>query len=180
MKSPEEKNFVVTQFSRYGKMVLRIAYQNTGNMAEAEDITQEVFIKLMKETRDFTNEEHSKAWLIRVTINLCKDYFKSARFRKNVAFTEENLSGDYLTMECVNPEDKQVFKELRKLPANYRNVLYLYYVEEYSVPEIAKLLQTKKNTVSSWLRRAKKKLKFKLEGAEQYEEGRIYCSNAKN
>jgi RNA polymerase sigma-70 factor (ECF subfamily) len=176
----EENEFIITQFSNYGRMVLRIAYQNTSNMSEAEDITQEVFLKLMKEVKSFTDDEHIKAWLIRVTINQCKDYFKSSRVRSNVAFTEENLSSEYYTDNCLSFADKQVFVELKKLPSKYRNVIYLYYIEEYTVPEIAKILASNENTVSSWLRRAKRKLKMNMEGDGDYEEGRLYYSNAKN
>lgn len=180
MRSEIDKEFIISQFSQYGKMVLRIAFQNTGNMTEAEDITQDVFLKLMKEDRNFTDEEHIKAWLIRVTINRCRDFMKSSRFRKNVAFTEENLDSNYFTEDCFSMQDKQIFVELGKLPPKYRNVLYLYYVEEYTVPEIGKLLSAKENTVSSWLRRAKKKLKLRMEGDNSYEQECLYYSNAKN
>lgn len=180
LKSSQDNEFIVAQFTRYGRMVLRIAYQNTTNMPEAEDITQEVFLKLMKEGKSFTDDEHIKAWLIRVTVNKCKDYFKSSRFRSNVAFTEENLTSECYTDNLLTVEDKQVFTELQKLPSKYRNVLYLYYVEEYSVPEIAKILESNKNTVSSWLRRAKRKLKMNMEGENIYEEGSLYYSNSKN
>ncbi len=174
MKSSEENEFIKQIFTNYGRMVLQIAYQNTADMSEAEDITQEVFLKLIRNIKDFNDNEHIKAWLIRVTINQCKDYFKSFRFRKNIAFTEENLSSEYYTDNYLDSGDKQVFEELKKLPPKYRNVIYLYYIEEYTVPEIAKLLASNENTVSSWLRRAKKKLKMNMEGEGIYEEGRLY------
>ncbi len=180
LRSLEENEFIVTQFSRYGRMVLRIAYQHTTNMSEAEDITQEVFLKLINAEKDFTNDEHIKAWLIRVTINLCKDYFKSSRFRSNIAYTEENLTSECYVDHHPRFGDHPVFVELKKLPAKYRNVMYLYYIEEYSVPEIAKILASNVNTVGSWLRRAKRKLKMNMEGEDIHEEGRLYCSNAKN
>ncbi len=180
MKSSEGNEFITAQFSLYGRMVFRIAYQNTANISEAEDITQEVFLKLMTEVKRFADDEHIKAWLIRVTINKCKDYFKSSRFRSNVALTEENLSLAYASDNCLDLEDKQVFAELKKLPPKYRNVIYLYYIEEYTVPEIARLLAANENTVGSWLRRARRKLKMNLEGEGRYEAGNLYCSNAKN
>jgi RNA polymerase sigma-70 factor (ECF subfamily) len=180
MEFSEEKDFLVAQFLHYGKMVLRIAFQNTGNMQEAEDITQDVFLKLMKASDTLSDEEHIKAWLIRVTINQCKDYFRSCRFRNSVAYNEETLSSNYNMDDCFSLEDQQVLEELKKLPSKYRNVIYLYYIEEYSVPEIAKILSENKNTVSSWLRRAKRKLKLNLEGEYEYEKGSLYCSNAKN
>ncbi|WMJ86288.1 RNA polymerase sigma factor [Anaerocolumna sp. MB42-C2] len=176
MKSSEENDFIKLTFTHYGRMVLQIAYQNTANMSEAEDITQEVFLKLMKNISGLNNndEEHIKAWLIRVTINQCKDYFKSFRYRKNIALTESNLSSEPYMDNYLDIEDKQIFEELKKLPAKYRNIIYLYYIEEYTVPEIANLLAAKENTVSSWLRRAKRKLKMNMEGEGIYEEGRLY------
>lgn len=62
---------------KYSNMIIQIAYQNVFNKSDAEDITQEVFIKLMKKIGTFASEEHMKAWIIRVTINLSKDYNKS-------------------------------------------------------------------------------------------------------
>jgi RNA polymerase sigma-70 factor (ECF subfamily) len=181
MGSAKDNEFVITQFINYGKLVLRIAYQNTGNMSEAEDIVQEVFLKLIKEDKVFTADEHIKAWLIRVTVNQCRDYLRSSRLRKNVTYSEDNLSSPLYEEGRFNLEEKQIFEEVRKLPPKYRNVIYLYYIEEYTVPEIAKLLAAKENTVSSWLRRAKRKLRIEMEGGkEQYEEGSLYCGNAKS
>jgi RNA polymerase sigma-70 factor (ECF subfamily) len=134
----------------------------------------------MREIKSFSGEEHIKAWLIRVTMNACKDYFRSSRYRNTVAFTEENLLSGNDTESSLDLEDRQVFEELKKLPAKYRNVIYLYYMEEYSVPEIAKILASNENTVNSWLRRARKKLKMNMEGDSPYEQGSLYCGNAKN
>jgi RNA polymerase sigma-70 factor (ECF subfamily) len=140
---------------------MRIAYQNTGCRDDAEDIVQEVFIKLMLKP-PFQDEVYLKAWLIRVAINLCKDHKKSFWQRKVDAITE-----DY---PAVSPEQGEIWHEVRKLGENYRNVIYLYFYEGYNIPEIAKILGRKENTVSSWLGRAKKKLKLILsEGGYEYE-----------
>lgn len=138
----------------YSDMILRIAYQNLKNQADAEDIAQEVMIKLMKQDR-FSDEEYLKAWLIRVTINLCKDYRRLAWFRKRVKLEVE--------WQPFTQEVKNVFNELWKLPVKDRNILYLYYYEGYSIKEIANILHLKENTVSSQLTRARKKLKLILE-----------------
>lgn len=134
----------------YSDMIIRIAYHNLRNQADAEDVAQEVFLKLMRE-EEFEDEGHRKAWLIRVTINLCKDMNKQAWNRKTEGFNE--------AWEPFSKEQQRVLEELWELPKNYRNVVYLYYYEELTVSEIAKILKRKENTVSSWLTRARKKLK---------------------
>lgn len=134
----------------YSDMIIRIAYHNLRNQADAEDVAQEVFLKLMRE-EEFEDEGHRKAWLIRVTINLCKDMNKQAWNLKTEGFKE--------AWEPFSKEQQRVLEELWELPKNYRNVVYLYYYEELTVSEIAKILKRKENTVSSWLTRARKKLK---------------------
>ena len=137
-------------------MVVRIAYQHTGNQSDAEDIAQETFIKLMC-SPESTDEEHLKAWLIRVTINLCKDFKRSFWQRRIDPLTDEQQSS-------VSVQES-VLEEIMSLPKHYRNVIYLYYYEGYTVPEISRILMEKENTVSSWLTRARRKLKnLMLEG----------------
>jgi len=159
-ESSVDNDFIQSAVEAYLDMVFRIAYQNTANYSDAEDVTQEVFIKLMKERR-FISEEHMKAWLIRVTINLCKDLKKSFWHRRT-----ESLPNEWQPAE--GPQ-ASFMDELRRLPKNYRNVLYLYYFEGYTVPEIAKILGNKENTVSSWMTRARKKLKtLIMDGGDGY------------
>lgn len=135
---------------KYYDMIIRIAYHNLKNQADVEDVAQEVFLKLMRE-EDFEDEGHRKAWLIRVTINLCKDVNKSAWNRKTEGLIE--------TLEPFSKEQQRILDELWELPKNYRNVVYLYYYEELTIREIGRILREKENTVSSWLSRARKKLK---------------------
>lgn len=134
----------------YADMVLRIAYQNTKNKADAEDITQDVFMRLAQQT-EFDSEEHVKAWLIRVAINRCKDLHKSAWKRKVVL-----LQTDW---PLLTESQQDVMEELFLLKPQDRNVLYLYYYEQYTIAEIAQILGEKLNTVNSRISRARKKLK---------------------
>ena len=157
--SPVDSDFIQNAVSKYLDMVLRIAYQNTRNQADAEDVAQEVFIKLMKQPQ-FNDEGHMKAWLIRVTVNQCKDLKKSFWHRNTVAISEDRSVSENAYEE--------VWSELRKLPKDQRNVIYLYYYEEYTVPEIAEILGRKVNTVSSWLTRGRKKLKQILEEGDEF------------
>lgn len=135
----------------YSGMLLRIAFQNIKSLSDAEDIVQETYIKLINSNMDFNNEEHLKAWLIRVTINKCKDHFKSSWFIKTVLISE--------SMDFLAPEEKGIMNAIFSLDRKYRNVIYLYYYEGYSIKEIATILNKNANTISSLLQRARKNLK---------------------
>ncbi len=146
---------------KYSSMVLQIAYQYSFNKSEAEDITQEVFIKLYNNIKKIKNEEHIKAWLIRVTINLSIDYNRNY-WNRNTTSLDENY-------KYFDEETKDVFNELKKLTPEYRNIIYLYYYQGYKISEISEILSMNQNTVSSYLTRARKELKHILEqGGELY------------
>lgn len=146
---------------KYSSMVLQIAYQYSFNKSEAEDITQEVFIKLYNNIKKIKNEEHIKAWLIRVTINLSIDYNRNY-WNKNTTSLDDNY-------KYFDEETKDVFNELKKLTPEFRNIIYLYYYQGYKISEISEILSMNQNTVSSYLNRARKELKHILEqGGELY------------
>lgn len=146
---------------KYSSMVLQIAYQYSFNKSEAEDITQEVFIKLYNNIKKIKNEEHIKAWLIRVTINLSIDYNRNY-WNKNTTSLDDNY-------KYFDEETKDVFNELKKLTPEFRNIIYLYYYQGYKISEISEILSMNQNTVSSYLTRARKELKHILEqGGELY------------
>ncbi len=135
----------------YSDMMIRLAYQRLGSMSDAEDAVQDVFIRLLRQP-SFTDETHMKAWLIRVTINRCKDIGKSGWFQRTTALSEEDIP-------ALEAPDRALLGELTSLPDKDRTVLYLYYYEGYSVSEVAKILGANENTVSSRLTRARKKFK---------------------
>ena len=144
--------------------MLRIAVQHTGSRPEAEDIVQETFLKLLESGRKFRNPEHAKAFLIRSTVNRCLDYLKSARHQRNLALTE--LTEHHLPPDSGGLGDddtRAVLAAVSGLRPEYRNVVYLYYYEGYSIREIAAILHKSSNTVSSWLTRARKQLKEVLQ-----------------
>ena len=140
-------------FRRYADMIYRIALHDLKDPADAEDILQEVCLVLMTK-RVPDDEEHLKRWLIRVTINKCRDLSRSF-WRRN----RESID-DYEHLEADKPPE--IIEELRQLPENYRNIIYLYYYEEYTVSEIADILKMNVNTVKSGLRRARERLKSYL------------------
>lgn len=152
---------------KYGDTIYRAAYIQLKSRDKADDIYQEVCIKLLRLKQKIEGEEHLKAWLLRATIDCCKDYWKSAWYRKvtvdNQMVTEQIEEGGeqeagYLT-ECM-----------QQLPGKYSAVLHLFYYEEYSIKEIAEILNTKENTVASRLSRGRDKLKKILgKGGNNYE-----------
>lgn len=146
----DNDTYMINAVNAYADLIYRIAFQNLGNRSDAEDTVQEVFIKLLK-APSFQDDTHMKAWLIRITINLCKDLKKSAWHRKTTSLIENS--------SCCTQEQQEIMDEIWRLPVKYRNVIYLYYYEEYTISEISEILNVRKNTVNSWLVRARKNLK---------------------
>jgi RNA polymerase sigma-70 factor (ECF subfamily) len=124
------------------------------NMNDAEDLAQEVFIKLMEKKPSFEDSEHEKAWIIRVAINMSKNRLKTAWFRKTEPLDEVTYS--------FTPKESTVMSAVLELPAKYKGVILLYYFEGYSIGEIAGILGEKESTVGSQLSRARKLLKSNL------------------
>ena len=134
----------------YSDLLLRIAFQYTRKRESAEDCVQDCYLKLIKQ-KNFHSEEHLRAWLIRVTINRCKDEMKSSYHQK-----VSQLDKDY----AAPSEDKEELKhELSRLAPLEQNVLYLYYYEDYTIKEIAGIYKKTENAVTIILSRARQKLK---------------------
>ena len=152
IQTEKEYNNIV---ENYSDMIFRIAYQYLYNKYDAEDIAQEVFVKLLSRKVIFKDEEHVKSWLIRVTINQCLDYKKSLAKRSTVPIENMEIS--------FTQKEEGILEELQLLKEDERNILYLYYYEGYKIKEIAKILKQKQNTVNSKLTRARKKLKEIME-----------------
>jgi RNA polymerase sigma-70 factor (ECF subfamily) len=142
---------------KYADMVYRIAFTQTKNQADADDIFQEVFLKLCKSAVAFETNEHIKAWLIKVTVNTSRKFFTSAWNKKTVELPEE------LAYEKEYP-DFDVVPAVQSLPSKYRIVIHLFYFEDMPIAEIAKTLKLKTATVKSQLSRARELLKNKLNG----------------
>ena len=133
--------------NEYATMLLRVAYSQLNNRTEAEDAVQEVLLKYMEKAPIFQSEEHEKAWLLRVTVNHCKNHLASAWFRKRADLDEG--------IPALDNEELEVVSAVAALPAKYRAVVHLYYFEGYSTKEIAEILHSRPNTVSSRLSRAR-------------------------
>lgn len=161
MRSETEINRAVGEYS---DMVRRLCMLHLKNYADTEDIFQTVFLKYALSSVEFESKEHEKAWMIRVTINACKDLLKSF-FRKHT------VSIDQLIEEPAPvPQDhREVLEAVLSLPKKYKDVVYLHFYEGYTAPQIGEILGKNVNTVYTLLTRAKKILKTKLGGSE-YEE----------
>lgn len=156
MRSEQEVNIAIEQYS---DMVLRLCMVSLKNSADAEDIFQTVFLKYALSHKVFESAEHEKAWLIRVTVNACRDLLKSFS-RKNTVSIEDLR--DY--MPDITPEKYAVMEAVRSLPKPYRDVIYLHFYEGYTAPEIAGILNRNPNTVYTHLRKGKDLLKELLGG----------------
>jgi len=147
---------------KYSDFVRKICFIYLRNYDDVEDVFQDVFIKLLQKSPTFESEEHTKAWLCRVAINKCKDTCKSY-WRKNVFSFEDNKEQmQYKPFE--NYRENEIIDVVLSLPTKYKDVIYLFYYEDYSVQQIASLLKQKENTIYSKLHRARKLLKEKLGG----------------
>lgn len=145
----------------YADTVRRLCLIHLKTQADSEDIFQNVFLKYALSSAVFENEEHEKAWFIRVTINACRDLLRSF-FRSRTVPLEELID---LPAQAP-PDTKYVLKTVLSLPEKYRNVVYLHYFEGYTAPEIGQIMKKNVNTVYSLLTRAKKLLREKLGGDE--------------
>lgn len=152
----DKQDHFVKVLDKYGDTVRRICFMYLKNDADVEDIFQDVFLQLYRYEKDFDSEEHEKAWLIRVTINKCKDLHKSF-FRRNTCPLDEKEI--FFEDEIEN----DLMQEILALPQKYKDAIYLFYYEGYTVSEISNILGTKENTIYSHLRRGKMLLKEKLE-----------------
>ncbi len=144
----------------YADTILRIGYTWLGDLDDAKDVCQEVLIRLLEDGRTFPDPGQERAWVLRVTVNACKNWKKSAWFRRRAPLEE----GLHLSVEDPEPEDGSLLAEVNHLPGKYREVLYLRYYEEYQVGEIAEILGQSPALVSTHLARAKAKLRKRLEG----------------
>lgn len=138
------------KIKKYSNMVYRVAYSILKNETDAEDIFQETFIKFYKNIEQMKNEEHEKAWLIRVTINNCNMLLRKKKIRKEDEITEE--------IPDTHEEKEDILEVVNKLPAKYRLVIYLYYYEGYKISEISKILNDSEGTIKSRLSRAREYL----------------------
>lgn len=160
MRNEQDVNRAIEQYSN---LVRRLCMIHLKNYADTEDIFQTVFLKYALSSVSFENKEHEKSWFIRVTINACKDLLKSF-FRSRVTSLDQIMERP----TDLPPDHREVLEAVLSLPQKYRDVVYLHYYEDYSAPEISRILGKNVNTIYTLLTRSRKMLRKKL-GGNEYE-----------
>mgnify|MGYP001311880756 CR=1 FL=1 len=153
---------------QYGNDVLRTAYMYVRDIHMAEDIFQDVFVKVHAKLSTFEGHSGIKTWIIRITINTCKDYLKSAWNRRVVPVTEYRedagaVDSDYDAVEKQDTNN-MVKEAVLSLPQKYRELVLCVYYQEMTLTEAAKVLNIAEGTAKSRLSRARLRLKKLLEG----------------
>ena len=149
----------------HADMVYRLAMVHMKRTEDAEDIFQEVFLKLVNNLDKLKNDEHIKAWLIRVTINCCKSQFARA-FRQHEIPIGQEILQERIDGEAAADEPSEgnmLYEIVQELPKKYRTVIHLFYFEELSIKEMSEMLGEQGTTIKSQLSRGRKRLKKLLE-----------------
>lgn len=143
---------------QYGDTVYRISITITKNESDAQDVFQETFLRLVKYKNTIENEEHLKAWLIRMATNCGKTLVTNSWNKRTQGIDEAAVTEQVFE----NKEQGILFQSIRELPRNQALSLYLFYYEEYSIQEISAIMKKNVNTVKSYLKRGKERLRKRL------------------
>lgn len=152
-------------FEKYQNNLYAVAFNVCRNAEDAEDVVQDTFIQYYSIRKQFDNEQHIRAWLIRVAINRAKNMNRTF-WRKNKMSLEDYME----TLLFETPESGELFEAVMNLPEKYRIVIHLFYYEDYSVREIAGILKLSEGNVKVRLSRARSLLKDKLQEEWEYDE----------
>lgn len=150
-----------TYFREWYSLAYRVAFMQMKDHADAEDIAQEVFVRLLKYQPQFESREHEKAWFIRTTVNLCKDIIKS-KWRSTTVSIEKIPEQEKAYFSLPFAKEDETLWAVMELPEKYRDCLYFFYYEDYSIKEIAQILKVPENTVKTNLKRGREALKETL------------------
>ena len=149
-------------YEKFVNTVYKVCFMLLKNVPETEDATQNVFIKFMKDSKEFQSDEHIKAWLIVTAknecINMLRHWFRSKRSDSEVlesmSYTDDHEKG-------------RLLEQVLSLDKKFRLPIYLYYYEGYSTSEISEMLETKHSTIRTYMAKGREKLKFLLEEENQ-------------
>ncbi|MCM1253702.1 MAG: RNA polymerase sigma factor [Clostridium sp.] len=151
-----------TYFKEQYSLVYRVAFMQMKSHADAEDVVQEVFVRLLKYQPQFEDKEHERAWFIRTAINICKDIIKSKWHSTTVSIDKiPEAEKEHFQLPLMKADE--TLWSVLELPEKYRDCLYFFYYEDYSVKEIAGLLGIPENTVKTNLKRGRDALKKALD-----------------
>ena len=152
-------------FEKYQDNLYIIAFNVCKNAEDAKDVVQDTFIQYYSAKKEFDNEQHIRAWLIRVAINKAKNMNRTF-WRRNKQSLEDYME----SLVFETPESEELFETVMHLPEKYRIVIHLFYYEEYSVHEIADILKLSESNVKVRLSRGRSLLKEKLQEEWEYDE----------
>lgn len=192
-KETGANNNVQSVINTYSDMVYRLAYAMMKNRSDADDIYQEVFLRYIRRKPVFHSPEHARAWLLKVTANCCRNHWKSpwadGRMEPIEKQDRDGDSYDVLERQIIEAtqgaigagadpaqqaqerwQREQLRCRIGELSTNYRLVIHLYYYEELSTEEIARLLHRRTSTVRTQLVRARQQLRNILEQCGYAEE----------
>ncbi len=141
---------------KYSHSIIRLAFSYVRNISDAEDIAQDVFLTYMQKLPTFENEQHKKAWLIRVAINKSKNYLKAGWFKNRNTIPDD--------LSYLPKEESEILGEVLELDKKYRLPIHLFYYEGYTIQEISEILEAKPATVGTWIARGRSILKTKIGG----------------
>lgn len=157
--SPEEKLKIIMK--KYGNDVMRISYIYLKNTQMAEDVTQDVFLKCYENLNNFRNESSYKTWIVKITVNRCKDVLRSWHYR-NLSFIDYfyNKNNNEISSynDTITTED-EISNCVLKLPVKLREVIILFYYQDLTISEITEITKLNSNTVKTRLHRGRQKLK---------------------
>lgn len=158
MSAPMGGDSVRQCIAKYQASILRLAFAYLRSTQDAEDVAQEVFLSYYRRDVQFLNCEHEKAWLLRVTVNRCKNQLKNP-WRQRRAPMPENLPG-------IQQAESELLLQVLSLPNKYRLPIHLFYYEGYSIKEIADILSEKQATIGTHLARGRELLRGQIGGIE--------------
>ena len=143
-------------YEAYAEMIYRLGFTYMKNASDAEDVVQETFLRLVRQTDHFTNEEHIKAWLIVTASNYCKSMLRHWWNRRTEMRELEEKSEDFQDQDAI-------LDAVLELPDKYKTTIFLYYYEGYSSEEIAQILHKPAGTIRSYLFKGRLLLKEKIQ-----------------
>ena len=150
--------FMARAMADWGDAVYRLALSQTRSKADAEDVYQDVFMRLLENDTAFESDEHLKAWLLRVTVNRCRDLARLTWNRRTEGFTREHAD-----IPAPDAFDADIWEVVGALPPDLRIPVHLFYVEGYATEEIARITGCRPSTVRTRLHRAREQLRNMLE-----------------
>ncbi|EOC99993.1 RNA polymerase sigma factor [Caldisalinibacter kiritimatiensis] len=156
--------------NEYGTEILRLCYLYLEDYQLAEDACQDTFLKVYKKFYTFKGDSSEKTWITRICINVCKNYLRSSWIRK-IVLNDKKLKDSVISDKELfsKLEKSDLFKSIMDLKPKYKEIILMYYYQQFTVKEIAEILCISESNAYTRLSRARKELKFRMMGGMVYE-----------